>query len=124
MILNFKNEEDKIYIFKLLIKILVGFIAIMVIVIIIDKAKPSPKYEDFKSSIDSVMELNKPIVFKHKTTKKAVKIYFNSILWKDMSASERVNVKQHLNTTVQTVGHNSGYIPEDKKINVIFYNDN
>ena len=122
--MKFLNEDDKTYIFKLLIKILVGFIAIMVIVIIIDKAKPSPQYEDFKTSIDSVMELNKPIVFEHKTTKKAVKIYFNSILWKEMSTSERVNAKQRLNTVVQTVGHNSGYIPKDKKINVIFYNDN
>ncbi len=112
--------EEKVYTIRLINKIFLGFIIALFIFTIAGAAKPNPQYDEFKTSIDNVMELNKPIVFKHKTTKNNVTIYLNSVLWDEMSASERVNKQQRLKVVVQPVGQKTRYISENEEITVIF----
>lgn len=108
---------------KPLRKWLLIILAPLTIVALLTSSKPNPNYDEFKQNVHEVMILNKPVVFKSKVNHKTVKIYFNEYTWKEMSHSERIEAKQRLENVVYTIGINSGYITENEKLNVIFYND-
>lgn len=95
---------------------------ILTLITIYNSVSTPPHYKEFKDSVQEVMELNTPVITDCKVSKNIVKIYVNQSYWSQLSTSEKVDTRQRIKVTIQTIAENSGYITNNKKVNVKFYN--
>ncbi len=118
------NSEYNIQILETMNNVLLLLVIITFIMAFITTFSPNKNYDTFKENVETVMELNKPLVYKCKVSKNKVKVYFNDYLWNDLGTLEKVSKKQSIEAAIQTIGENTGYIQNDKHISVVFYNSN
>lgn len=115
------ESEHDIQTYKLTNKIIIVAIIIFILIKFINVFYSSPEYKDFNNSVNEVMELNKPLVYKCKVQKnRTIKVYLNPYALKELSISERIDAKQKIETTINTIAKNTGYLKAKEKMTVIF----
>lgn len=119
-----ENEvsEEKIYTLTLLNKILLGFTILIFVITITGYTNSNTEYKEFKTNVNQVMLLNKPLVYKCKVSRNGhVKIYYNPIVYENLSLTEQISEGERIRNTIETIGYNTNFISNDDDLTFFYY---